>query len=164
MRGSDTKPEIGLSYPSAWRVALRGLLLGIAAAYGGACLLWISVLVYVWLQAPTRPLIGSVGYFLLVGAATIVVFFLFALIPGAIGGGIIALILHSCTQRKEPSSWTSYVVGVLIGALSGSVTVCAVKLLVPDKVQEAPEGIVMAIGIAAIAGLWHSWQMRRWLR
>jgi len=151
--------------PAVWHTILRGILLGMLAALVGSCLFTASVLVLTWLRNPSIPFLGWVPVVVIFWSTVFTTFaFLFVVVPGSVGGGMIALVLHILARRGKLTTRVSLIVGTIMGTCAGYLLVEYVKQADPDQVREFPEAVILVIGIAALAGLFHSWLLSRWLR
>jgi hypothetical protein len=157
--------------PATWHTIVRGILLGIVVALMGSCLLMALLHVFASLADPSAPpLFGNIDTSVLIlYAMSIVVFFIFAVVPGSVGGGVIALVLQRLARRGRLTTRTALRVGVLVGLCAGCATALIVHLLVLPSGQRMVTGgpvwtTLFAVGIGALAGLFHSWCLSNWLR
>ena len=162
--GQDGRLTTNLPTPSS--VAMRGMLLGMVAALIGSLLFLV---LGVWLipleEDPWIPAIGWVDASLLYWISVAVLAgFLCALVPGSAGGGAIALLLRTLAYRGKVTTRADSIVGVVVGTSAGCATVLITEVIAPNFVWVEPEAVVLAIAIAALAGLLHSWLLGRWLR
>ena len=144
-----------------------GDLLGLGIAWGMlaavvSTVLWIVVtLVINWVDAPDTLSARGVGLTVAFGVPI-------ALIPGAIGGLLAAAMLRllMCFTR------VTIVLGVLPGSLVGMAFGFLFLLI---ALTLSPEGgchstscwievILLYVGIPTFGGVWHGWQMARWLQ
>jgi hypothetical protein len=161
--------SIARKLPATWHTIVRGILLGIVVALMGSCLLTAFLRVFMLLTDPFTPLLGNTEYALLGYAILIVGFFVFAVVPGSVGGGVIALVLQRLARRGRLTTRTALRVGVLVGLCAGCATALIVHLLVLPSGQRMVTGgpvwtTLFAVGIGALAGLFHSWCLSNWLR
>jgi hypothetical protein len=154
--------------PDIWQTILRGIWLGVQSSLIGSIVFLIVDSLLVSLLDPWIDVlnIGSVDaallfWFIVFSLAGFVV----ALVPGAVGGSFIGLVLWVLARRNKQSPKIASVIGIFVGACSGCLAIQIAKLLEPEMVEGSSiEGFVAAILSAALAGLWHSWRFTRWVQ
>lgn len=156
------------NHPTLRHVIVRAVWLGVQSSLIGSVIFLATDLLLVSIVDPNFDAfaIATIDATLLFW---LIVFFLagflVAVVPGAVGGGFIGLVLWVLARRDNQSPKLASVIGIFVGACSGCLAIQIAKLLEPEMVEESSlEGFVAAILSAALAGLWHSWCITRWVK
>jgi hypothetical protein len=153
-------------------VLLRGALLGLAVTVLGSCLFAVAILLLAQLdtlsQGPVVRLDNLLAA-LLILVVYVAIALVFAVVPGTIGGGMIALILHRQMQRQFLPTGVVWMAGLLVGLGAGFVTAEIVHLRIGPEGERVVTGghlwtNVTTMGIGALCGLVHSRWMSNWLK
>ncbi len=157
----------------AWKVGLRGALLGLLIPLGViACWLAVDTLVLFPLANQRTPFLLDSTWssqdalvFVVVFCVNVLALWLFYTFPGLISGALIALALWLIQGPGQLTTRRALALGAIVGAGAGALTSLIINILWDPGAQWSPQVNPMFVGaIGGFAGLLHGYLVDRWLR